>query len=115
MHVQLRARLAGSTDEHAISAVEEAHRWISDARSKVAWCAETDSAVDCDSIEARVSTIADLCSSMSDGELLRDTALRRAQNAVHAAAESDDSHWSNCCRQLNDDWMKFTAELQDTR
>jgi len=59
--------------------------------------------------------INDLSNSVSDGELIRDTALRCAQNAVQAAADSDSSHWINYCQQLNDDWTEFTTKLQHTR
>ena len=113
--MQLKAQLADNIDQHANSAVDEAHHWINDARSMLAWSAEIDGTVDRDSIEVRISTVDCLGNSMSDGEVIRDTALHRAQNARHVAAESGDSRWSNCCRRLNDDWMTFTAELQHTR
>jgi len=115
MHVQLKAQLADGIDQHANSAVDEAHQWISDARSKLVWSAEIDGTVDRDSINIRISAVDCLRNSMSDGEVIRDIALHRAQNAGQVTAESDDSRWSNCCRQLNDDWMTFTAELQHTR
>ena len=116
MHVQLKLYLADNMDRRASSAVAEARQWISDARSKVAWCAETDIDVDRDGIEARLSVISDLYNSVSDGELIRDTALHRAQNALQAAAESTASRqWSNQCQQLSDSWTEFTAELQHTR
>lgn len=113
--VQVKAQLTDSIDQRAVSAVDEADRWIAEARSKIAWCAETFDADDCENIEARVSTTNDLCNSVSDGEMIRDTALCRAQNAMQAAVEYDESQWSSRCQQLNDDWMKFTAELQQTR
>ena len=116
MHVQLIAQLAGSINQRADSAVDEAYQWISDARSKLAWSADTDGTVDRDSIEVRISTVDHLsCHSTSDGEMIRDTALHRAHNAMQVAAESDNSRWSNCCRRLNDDWVTFTAELQHSR
>jgi len=116
IRVQLKAYLANCVDRLATSAVAEAHQWIADARSKVTWCAKTDGdGVDCDGIEARLTVITDLCNSVYDGELIRDTALRRAQIAIQAASDSDASHWSRQCQQLNDDWTEFTGELQHTR
>jgi len=112
---QVKGQLAVSINQRASSALDEAQRWITDARSKVAWCAETEGDIDHDGIKFHMSAINDLCNSMSEGEMMRDTAVHRAQNAMLAAAESDDSHWNDCCRQLNDDWMKLAAELQQTR
>jgi len=111
--VQLKVQLADTIDRRASSAVAEAHQWIVDARSKLAWCADTDGGVDRDGIEARLSVISDLSDSLPDGELIRDAALHRAQNAVQVAA--DDNNWRIQCQQLNDDWTEFTAELQHTR
>jgi len=115
VHVQLMAQLADSIDQHARSSVAEAHQWIIDARSKVTWCADTDGDIDRDCIEARLSVMSDLSNSMSDGEMIRDTALRRAQNAIQTAADADANHWRIQCQQLSDDWTEFTAEFQHTR
>ena len=115
IHAQVKAHLTDRIVRRANSAAAEARQWIADAHGKVTWCAETDSDVDHSGIEARLSVINDLSNSVSGGELIRDTALRCAQNAVQAAAGSDSSHWINHCQQLNDDWTEFTAKLQHTR
>lgn len=115
MHVQLKSQLSDSIDQHASSAFAEAHQWITDTRSKLTWCAETDGDIDRDGIEARLSVISDLSGSMTDGELMRDTALHCAENAIHASADSDATQWSSQSQQLSDDWTEFAAELQCTR
>jgi len=111
----VKVQLIDGIDHRVGSALDAAERWIVDARSKVAWCSESEGSADHDSIDVRLSAINDVSDSLPDGELIRDSALRHVNSALQAAVDSSDSRWSNQCQQLNDSWAEFTRELERNR
>ncbi|XP_025103982.1 nesprin-1-like isoform X4 [Pomacea canaliculata] len=105
--------LTGTLEQHCQDAQQQLVRWLDAAQEKVVWCGDIGG--DRYSVEAKLSTIKDLNSSVDEGEQRRAQAVARLEALRSVLPRSKLMELEQQSKHLDKEWLQLIGQMEKTQ